>query len=162
MSIQGESYLLILNSQGSNVLDNTNRNGVLYDVNWSTFLPKKYKKFHCQFVFKSQTYINATASVDQLTNNGFLNLNCGRKNIYDGSQMSNNIGIICPVVLNPYNSFYSSTNSDNNEFWMDYPTSNQITVNLNTFSGTAMANMPHYCIYLSLVGIPEEQIDKSN
>ncbi len=46
-----ESFLVLFNSQGSNVIDNTNKNKVIYEVDWEAFLPKKFKKFHCQFIF---------------------------------------------------------------------------------------------------------------
>ena len=65
--MSGERFLILFNSQGSNVVDNSNLNNVVYNVNWGAFLPQKYKKFRCQFVFK---YINYTTSV--LTLNGFL------------------------------------------------------------------------------------------
>jgi len=150
-----EAYLLILNSQGTNLASsNAVRTQITYDVNWGAILPKKYKRFHCQFVFKSQNYAGI------LADNGFVNINLGRMSIFDGKQQSQNIGMIYPVVSNntagSLASYYNSTNNDNNDFWINYPTMNQITVNLNTFAGVAMGNMPHYCIYLSLVGIPDE------
>ncbi len=147
-----ESFLVLFNSQGSNVIDNTNKNKVIYEVDWEAFLPKKFKKFHCQFVFKSMN------SGTQLTNNGFVNMNLGKMNTSDGNSQTSNLGIIYPAVCNNQY-YYCSTNNDNNDFWISYPTNRQVTIILNQFDNTtAMANMPHYCLYLSLIGIPDEEI----
>ena len=148
-----EAFQVIFNSQGANVVNNTSLNAVVYNVNWGAFLPKKYKKFHCQFVFKSQNYNGA------LTNNGFVNINMGRVSVFDGQQMSTNLGIIYPQYLTTAAvSYYTSTNNDNNDFWIDYPIQTAITITLKTFAGGNMANMQHYCLYLSLQGIPDENI----
>ncbi len=40
-----ESFLVLFNSQGSNVIDNTNKNKVIYEVDWEAFLPKKIRSF---------------------------------------------------------------------------------------------------------------------
>ena len=54
-----EAFQVIFNSQGSNIVNNTNLSAVVYNVNWGAFLPKKYKKIQCQFVFKAQNYNGA-------------------------------------------------------------------------------------------------------
>ncbi len=147
-----ESFLVLFNSQGSNVINSSNINAVVYDVNWDSFLPRKYKKFQCQFIFKSQNY-NGT-----LTSNGFVNMNLGKMNVYDGNTQTANIGIVYPVVVGNQ-SFYNSTNNDNNDFWISYPTNRQVTINLNNFNNTSvLANMQNYCLYLSLIGISDEEI----
>ena len=151
-----EAYQVIFNSQGSNVLTPVatagNRTSIMYAVNWGAFLPKKYKKFHCQFIFKSQNYGG------NLTDNGFVNMNIGRVSVFDGQQMSTNLGIVYPVILVANNiSFYSSTNNDNNDFWIDYPINNTVTVTLNTFAGTPMGQMPHYVIMMNLIGIEDDE-----
>jgi len=86
-------------------------------------------------------------------------MNIGRVNIYDGQQMSTNLGIVYPVILvSGSYSFYCSTNNDNNDFWIDYPVQTQITITLKTFAGVAMANMKHYVLMLNSIGIePDEQ-----
>ena len=147
-----EAFQVIFNSQGANVVNNTSLNAVVYNVNWGAFLPKKYKKFHCQFVFKSQNYNGA------LVNNGFVNMNLGRVSVFDGQQMSTNLGIIYPQYLTTAAvSYYTSTNNDNNDFWIDYPINNTITVTLNTFAGAPMGNMAHYVIMLNLIGIEDDE-----
>ena len=156
-----EAFQVIFNSQGSNVLTPTatavNRTNIMYNVNWGAFLPKKYKKFHCQFVFKSLSYPS------NLIDNGFVNMNIGRVSVFDGQQMSTNLGIVYPVILVANTlSFYSSTNNDNNDFWIDYPINNTVTVTLNTFAGQAMLNMPHYVIMLNLIGIDDEDTKKGS
>ena len=151
-----EAFQVVFNSQGSNVQTNTNRNAVVYNVNWGAILPKKYKKFHCQFVFKSINYACA------LTDNGFVNMNIGRISVFDGLQMSTSLGIIYPVILNAGNSFYNSTNNDNNDFWIDYPVNNNITITLNTFAGAAMGNMPHYVLMLNLIGVDDAELAVRN
>jgi hypothetical protein len=150
-----ESFSLVLCSRNPNVINNTDRNNVSYNVRWGMFLPAKFKKFHCQFVFKSETY-NGT-----LNNNGFVNINLGKVSVYDGYNMTSNLGIIYPVQSNATGtnySFYCSTNNDNNDFWIDYPTNEQITVTLNTFAGVAMANMPHYTLMLNLTGVNDDDL----
>jgi hypothetical protein len=86
-------------------------------------------------------------------------MNIGRVSVFDGQQMSTNLGIVYPVILVANaNSYYSSTNNDNNDFWIDYPINNTVTVTLNTFAGTPMAQMPHYVIMMNLVGIEDHEI----
>ncbi len=150
-----ESFLVLFNSQGSNVIDNTNKNKVIYEVDWEAFLPKKFKKFHCQFVFKSAN------TGTQLTSNGFVNMNLGKMNTSDGNSQTSNLGIIYPAACGSQY-YYCSTNNDNNDFWISYPTNRQVTINLIQFDGTAFyaAAAPnlHYSLFLSLTGIPDEDI----
>jgi len=152
-----EAFQVIFNSQGSNVLNNGNINAVVYNVNWGAFLPKKYKKFHCQFVFKSINVIGA-AQAAALVDNGFVSMNIGRLSVYDGLQMSTNLGIIYPVFSNANSSFYNSTNNDNNDFWIDYPINNTVTVTIKTFAGGNMAGLPHYVLMLNLIGITDDDL----
>ncbi len=152
-----ESYQVIFNSRGANVINNANRNVIQYNVNWGAFLPKKFKKFHCQFIFKSENYVGV------LTNNGFANLNCGKVNVYDGTSMTYNLGIVYPVVTSANSSYYNSTNNDNNDFWIDYPTQNIVTLTLNQFdNATAMANMPNYVLMLNLMGVDDDDLNVNN
>lgn len=175
-----ESYLVVFNSQGANAVNNANINAVVYNVNWGSFLPKKFKKFQCQFIFKSANLLSTAIAPTILADNGFVNMNIGKINCNDGQGQTNNIGIVYPVLeyylqgvaygnTNPYVysnstavSYYTSTNNDNNVFWIDYPTNQQITVTLNTFAGVAMANMPHYVLYLNLMGIPDDELNLKN
>ena len=158
---ENECFLICFNSQGNNIVsDNTTiagRCNLLFNVNWGAFLPKKYKKFKCQFTFTS---VIATAPA-VLTEVGFVNISTGRMNVYNGLSMTNNIGIIYPYYIGA-NSLYNSTNNENNTFWMDYPLNTQVLVSLKTFTNVDMPDMPHYCLYLSLVGILDDEIDKSN
>ena len=49
--MSGEKYLLLFNSQGSNVVNNSNLNSVSYDVDWTAFyLP--HIKILMYFCFK--------------------------------------------------------------------------------------------------------------
>ena len=64
-----ESFQISFNSQGSNVLSNSNRNAVVYNVNWGGFLPRRYKKIKCKFTFRSLNYGGF------FTDNGFVTLN---------------------------------------------------------------------------------------
>ena len=158
-----EAFQVIFNSQGSkNVLNKdaagivANINAVVYNVNWAAFLPKKYKTFHCQFVFKSQNFANLSA-----TDNGFLNMNLGRVSVFDGQQMSTNLGIVYPINLSGSATgvgYYNSTNNDSNDFWIDYPINNTVTVTLNAFGGGVMRNMPAYVVMLNLIGIDDEEV----
>jgi len=157
--MSSEIFQIIFNSQGSNVLSPVatpaNRASITYNVNWRALIPSKYNKFNCQFVFKSINYVGP-GNNGLLTDNGFLNINLGRVNVYDGLQQSQNYGIVYPVMLNTtanaQASYYNSTNNDNNNFVMDYPNTNMITINLNTFAGVPMANMPHYDVILNVTG----------
>ena len=150
-----EIFQIIFNTQGSNVMSPVGnalaRSSVTYNVNWGALLPMKYNKFNCQFVFKS---INVAGL---LIDNGFLNMNIGRVNVYDGLQQSQNLGIVYPVYLNTIAgnlaSYYNSTNNDNNNFTMDYPNNNSVTLTLKNFDGiTPMTNMPHYVVILNVTG----------
>ena len=237
--MSGERFLILFNSQGSNVIDNSNLNQVLYNVNWGAFLPKKYKRFHCQFVFKSINYNGAI-----LNANGLVSINLGKVNVFDGNSETKNLGFVYPVLsssgggivatgtayqtlttLNistvtsgsvslgttiqltggnteviqalgtgtgltgsytvsvsqnvgnagaPVNffatgsnsSFYSSTNNDNNDFYINYPSNQQVLLSLRQFDGitallagaganNTVSKTLHYVLYLSLEGIEE-------
>ena len=89
--MSGEKFLILFNSQGGNVVNNSNLNSVTYDVDWAAFLPSKYKKFKCNFVFKS------IAQSGLITTNGIVNMNMGKQEIYDGNSPSYNIGSIIPI-----------------------------------------------------------------
>ena len=146
-----QSYSVIFSSRGSNVVNSSNINAVQYYVNWSAMLPvHKYKKYSCMFIFKSETYTSGI-----LTNNGFVNMNIGKTDIFDGVTQSSNLGIIYPVALGTTSSFYNSTNNDNNPIVL-YPNENMVTIKLNTFAGTAMANMQNYVIILNMTPIEDK------
>jgi len=167
----GEVFQFIFNSQGSNVLNNANIAAVTYNVKWNSFLPEKYKKFSCKFTLKSQPYIYSI-----LNDHGFVSLNSGRNNVWDGLQQSNIIGTISPVVLSTsrlpeivadlmvvpivirvepvtISSMYESSNTDNTDFLIDYPSNTIVTVELKTFTGIDLPNMQHYALILTLTGI---------
>ena len=80
--------------------------------------------------------------------------------------MSNNIGYILPraTTASELNDlYYSSTTNDNNDFWIDYPINNQITITLNKLDGKEkIRKMTQYHLYLALTGILDNEIDKSN
>jgi hypothetical protein len=142
-------YTFIFCSRNSNANVITANSVVQYNVNWNSILNTKYKRFHCQFIFKSEN------SASALTSTGFVNMDFGTKKIYDGQCMTNNIGIIYPVAFNGTNTFYNSTNNDNNDFFIDFPTNNIVTININDFNGVNIANIPHYALILSLQGIED-------
>ena len=157
---ENETYQVIFNSQGSNILSPNNtaqaRASITYDLNWEAIIPRdKYNKFRCQFILKSVPYTGAGGN-GLLGDIGFVNMNLGRVNIYDGLQQSQNLGIIYPVYLNTVagsqRSYYTCASSDNNEFVIDYPNNHMITIALNNFNGPILANMPHYVLILSLTG----------
>lgn len=142
-----ESFNIIFNSRGNNVINNTSLNSVVYFVNWGSILPTKFKTFRCQFVFKSENYAG------NLVDNGLVNINFTRANVYDGTSNTTNLGIIYPCSLVGNSSFYNSTNNDNNDFTISYPSNQTVTISLKNFAGANMANMPHYCLILNLMGI---------
>ena len=150
-----ETYQVVFNSQGSNTLTPVataiNRTAITYNINWEAIIPRnKYNKFRCQFIFKSTLYAGLNNDF------GFVNMNLGRVNIYDGLQQSQNLGIIYPIFANvvagQHRSYFYCTSDDNNEFVIDYPNNNMITIRLNNFNGNIMVNMPHYILTLNLTG----------
>jgi len=237
--MSGERFLVLFNSQGSNVMDNSNLNAVSYNMNWGAYLPKKYKRFRCQYVFKSINYNGAI-----LNANGLVSMNLGKCNVYDGNSETKNLGFVYPVLASsgggivatgtayqttttlnivtvtsggvslgstiqitggssetitalgtgtgltgsyttttsqtvgtsgaPVNffatgsnsTFYSSTNNDNNDFYIDYPVNQQVLVSLKQFDNTTpllagaganntVSKTLHYVLYLSLEGVIE-------
>jgi len=153
-----ESYNIIFCSRGNNVINKTSLNAVQYNVNWSVILPKKFKKFHCQFIFKSENYSSGV-----LTDNGFVGMQGIVSNCYDGLSRTSNLGIIYPVFLGGTNSFYNSTNNDNNDFYIDYPINNLVTIILNKFDGvTPMGSMPNYTLIMNLQGVTDEELRNDN
>lgn len=238
--MSGERFLILFNSQGSNVIDNSNLNQVLYNVNWGAFLPKTYKRFRCQYVFKSINYNGAI-----LNANGLVSMNLGKVNVFDGNTETKNLGFVYPVLSSSgggvvctgtgyqagttltistvtsgsvslgttiqlsggtngvitvlvtgtgltgiyttsnsqttgtagapvifyatgsNSTFYSSTNNDNNDFYINYPTNQQVLLSLRQFDGTTpllagnganntVSKTLHYVLYLSLEGVIDE------
>jgi hypothetical protein len=146
----GELFQVIFNSQGSNVISNASKAAVVYNVNWKAILGDKYKKFKCNINFKSEKVVGALEDV------GFISMNIGKINTFDGLQQSNNIGIIYPYYYNggTTTSIYTCNATDNNAFYINYPTFNNVTVLLKDFNGTGDTDsMPHYVLMLSLEGI---------
>ena len=156
-----ESLIINLNSQGPYMVDNNNLAEVQYLLPWAT-LPRKYSKFSVQVNFRSNTYAGL------LTDVGFININLGRMNIFEGGQVSNNLAMIYPVLGNTtaavgaISSFYACTISDNCDFQMDYPQGGLITVNLKTFAGVDMAHMPPYNLQMRLTGLKGSEIGVAN
>jgi len=143
-------YRVIFNTQGKNVISKANINSVVYFVNWASFLPQDYKRFRCQFTFKSESYLG------DLTNTGFVNMNLGRMNVYDGQTNSSNIGVIYPNYNygTGVSSYYTANINDNCDIYCDYPSNSSVTITLKTFSGfNNMANMQDYVLTLLLIPI---------
>lgn len=154
-----DTFILCFNSRGSNIIgDNTTAVGrcnLSYNVNWASFLPKKYRKYICQFTFTSENFAGG------LTACGFVNIYTGKMDIYDGFTNLNNTGVIVPVYTGA-TSFYNATTNDNPTFIINYPNNYQVQINLKTFSNVDIPDMPHYCIYLTMTGIKETDLDISN
>jgi hypothetical protein len=132
----GEIYQVIFNTRGSNVINNTNLNAVQFNVNWASILPDKYKRFRCQFSFKS---VRATSALVDL---GYVNIDLGGSiNIYDGLTMSSNIGVIYPEYLTTTSGYFTASTADNIDFFINYPTNTSPTITLKTFAGVNMASM---------------------
>jgi hypothetical protein len=149
-----ESFQVIFNNQSANVINAANINAIQYNVNWGAFLPTKFKKFNCQFVFKSECFLG------DLVHLGFVNLNLGRANNFNGQSMSYNLGVIYPIVLYNDVSYYSNTTNDINDFWIDYPTNNIVTIILNRFDGvTPLDNMENYVLMLKLTAVDNNDIN---
>ena len=150
-----EIYTVVFNSLGSNIINKEDLNNVIYYVNWSSFLPLKYKKFKCDFVFKSNVYIGDAIKPD-LVDIGLVSMNFSKTTVFNGTGNTLSIGIISPVVTSPdFLSYYSATSNDNNSFITNYPTVNQVTISFKTLAGIALPNLPDYCLILTLTGIPE-------
>ena len=164
-----EQYQIYFSSRGSNAIADTISGlgliKITYLMNWDGFLPKKYKRFLCQFIFKSENYSTTNGTV--LTDNGFVNIQMGSLYSFNGDSRSNNIGIIYPVITTytpngNCSSYYNSTNNDNNQFYMDYPLSQNVVISLNRFNNTAMANMQNYCLILNMVGVSDSDDANDN
>jgi hypothetical protein len=137
-----QSYSVIFNSR--NAIDNSNLNSVSFYVNWASIIPiHKYKKYSCRVNFKSETYAGVLNAI------GFINFDCGKTDIYDGTTQQNNIAIITPVVLTDALSFYSTNINDNDRF-IFYPNDTLVKINLKTFSGTNISNVQNYVLTLNL------------
>lgn len=154
-----DTFVICFNSRDINVVgDNTTADGrcdLAYNVNWAMFLPKKYRKFSCQFTFTSENFAGA------LTGCGWVRIGTGKMDIYDGFTALNNVGVIVPYYTGT-TSYYNATTNDNPTFIIDYPNNYQVSILLKTFANVNIPDMPHYCIYLSMTGIKESELDNSN
>lgn len=149
-----EIFNIVFNSRNAinypAVLDQT-INNLSYTVNWGSILPKKYTKFKCQFVFKSDTAAN-------LTTVGSVNMNLGRMNVFNANSNIYNLGFINPQQSGTNVYSYSSTNNDNTEFWIDYPVNNIITISLARLDGTNLmqGTFINYVLVLNLMAVEDD------
>ena len=156
-----EQFQVIFNSRNSISANATatDRCNLTYNMNWGSVLPKKYKRFLCQFTFLSEQNLNTL-----ITETGLVNINLPSNNFNANSRL-NTIGVIHPNVqfytsnINNQSFFQCSTN-DNNNFYMSYPTENQITISINKLDGNALSICPHYILALSFQGVSE--VDDKN
>ena len=141
----GEIFQVIFNSIGKNVVNNTNKASVIYNVNWTAILPTKYKHFKCNYIFKSEDY---NGGLDMIV---FVDMDIGRTNNFDGLSQTNNIGIIYHSFDYSMNiSMFTASSNDNNSFYMNYPTFNNVTLNLRTIDDAILTDMVNYVLILSL------------
>ena len=156
-----ESLIINLNSQGPYMVNNANLAQVQYLLPFAT-LPRKYSKFSVQVNFRSNVYVGL------LTDVGFININLGRMNVFEGGMVSNNLAMIYCINSNttaaagPLSSFYACTISDNCDFQMDYPQSGLITVSLKTFAGADMPHMQNYNLQMRFTGLKGSEIGVAN
>jgi hypothetical protein len=148
-----ETFSVIFSTTNNNVVNADDISNVIYNVNWDTFLPKKYKKFDATFVFQS------TLQAAALQENGFVGMNMGRVNVFDGQQSTTQqLGMFYPVLVgNRY--YYATTLNDNSSFRMSYPNENLVTLTLRQFDKTALAEIPaNYVLVLNLTGVDNKQL----
>ena len=156
-----ESLIINLNSLGPYMVQNNNLAQVQYLLPFAT-LPRKYSKFSVQVNFRSSVYVGL------LTDCGFININLGRMNVFEGGMVSNNLAMIYCINSNttaaagPLSSFYACTISDNCDFQMDYPQSGLITVSLKTFAGADMPHMPNYNLQMRFTGLKGSEMGVAN
>ena len=146
-----DTYNIIFNSRGSNAINSTKLYAVQYTVNWDAMLNRKYKRYKCNFTFRSEGTASTSTAI------AYINMSFGTNtNIFDGTSRSDIIG--CINILNTISRyFYLSTTNDNPSFTMGYPNQNLITLNINTFSGAALIDMTNYVLILNMVGIPDDE-----
>ena len=137
------------------------------------YYQKNIKKFRCSFILKSQTYYSSTDAVPFLVQNGIVSMSLGRMNTFDGVSPTSQIGTMSPVYLLTSNyttsvpstippiSYYASNNSDNNDFYIDYPQDTTVNISFLAFNNTLLVNMPNYILTLTLEGILESELDHS-
>lgn len=156
MNNQCEIFNIVFNSKNAinypAVLDQT-INSLTYAVNWGSILPKQYKKFKCQFVFKSDS--NAAITII-----GTVNMNLGRMNVFNANSNIYNLGFISPQQSGTGVYAYSCTNNDNTEFWIDYPVNNLVTITLSRLDGTNLmqGNLLNYVLILNLMAVTSDEI----
>jgi hypothetical protein len=139
-------YTIFLSSIGKNVVDNSNLNSVKFYVNWSSILPlNEYKAYSCNVKFISD-YTDTSYSL----NLGYLSINLGKTNVFDGVSEVNNLSIITTNFLNSTYFNYISTNLLNDDDIVIYPNNENITVNLKNDLGYDIPNMENYIITLTL------------
>jgi len=156
-----EQFQVLFNSRNSisAIATDANRCNLTYNMNWGSVLPKKYKRFLCQFTFLSEQNLNTV-----ITETGLVNINLPSNNFNVNSRI-NTIGVIHPnvqyYISNISNqSFFQCSTNDNNIFYMSYPTENQITISINKLDGSVLSICPHYILALSFQGVSE--VDDKN
>ena len=151
-----ETYNITFSSRNANALIKTNLTQIPYTVNWKTFLPTKYKKFKCNFIFRSDNTQTALNLVSYVTMSFGAQMNC-----FDGTSQTNILGIVQPYSITngaASSYYYIAKTTDNNSFTMSYPNDNLITLYLkNVTDNASQSNALNYVLILSMVGIPDEE-----
>ena len=148
-----ESYQVIFNSVTSDIVSKDDLTAVIYNINWGSFLPKKYRKFELHYSLKTNYF--TPLSDGEL---GILNINLGRMENYNGNEISYDLGMIYPVNLtgSSTNFGYYRTNIGSPPILVNYPSNNQPTIRIKDFSGDSLNAVQNYICILNFIGIEEE------
>jgi len=154
----GEIYRIYFNSNGKNVVETINNSShLIYRVPWYSILPDKYKRFHCEVVFKTDTLINA--QYVNAKDSGFVIMDGLRINGFDGVNNSSNI--ISYFYLKTFLKDTSTVAYTNegyiNKFTMSYPTTDLLSVRFKDLvNDDYLDDMAPYLLTLIIQGIEEE------
>lgn len=142
---RNECYTLHLLSANG---DGANNNEKTYSVEWSSFLPKEFKRYKVMMLFTS-------AITNQNIAPGFLvraGIPCSTtlSNI-TGKRRSVLFGMADQETKSAGNYHYQITKDSSAEHCIEYPTENRFTIELvdsTSTSGALQANAPAYNVFL--------------
>ena len=145
-------------------------NTVSFIVNWDSILPKKYQRFLCSFIFRTEVSNNSGST--NLPYAAIISAQIGNTNNWDGMNPTNIIGVASPIqisgtvsgVASGTTNYWSCGINDNAPFTINYPTNNLVTISINNIIPTAnyLTLFPQYILGLNFTAIDNEEFATYN
>lgn len=144
-----------------------NNYNATYNVNWYSFLPTKYKRFHLQAYFKTNPFSDTTNLTPTVPNAVVIS---NIPSPYTYSTLTNSRSSCIAIAhthffnmdyldLNP-NYYYLENSESAGLLTVAYPQNNNLTIQLTNFAGTELSTLidsVNYSLILTFTPIDEKE-----